>query len=113
MDVLPWMVRPEEQSGLSARAGKGREAEGRDSATRQGTQEVVMVELDETDLQSLQIWARRILVNAYAISLKNRFQDFLGESAFVNKLICTTFTSCVNHLNGSVYSLTPEGGGRC
>ena len=31
--------RCEEQSGLSARAGKGREAEGRDPATGQGMQD--------------------------------------------------------------------------
>ena len=66
---------------------RSRRARPRNGARNAGL-EVVMVELDEVDLQSLQIQTRRILVNAHSISLKDRFQDFLGES---NK-ICTTFT---------------------
>ena len=69
---------------------RSRRARPRNGA-RNGGLEVVMVESDEVDLQSLQIWARRILVNGHSISVKDRFQDFPGESALANKL-CTTFT---------------------
>ena len=59
---------------------RSRRAGPRNGARNAGL-EVVMVELDEVDLQSLQIWARRILVNAHSISLEDRFQDFPGEFA--------------------------------
>ena len=89
---------------------RSRRARPRDGA-RNAELDVAMMELDEVDLQSLQIlWARRILVNAHSISLKYRFQDFLGESALANK---RRLLHEVNHLNGSIYSLDQEGGGRC
>ena len=69
---------------------RSRRARPRNGARNAG-REVVMVELDEVDLQSLQIQARRILVNAHSISLKDLFQEILGESALANEL-CRSFT---------------------